>query len=154
MISFKTTGGQFNARVAGVAIVDGHVLLHQGAGDDYWTLPGGRLELMETAHAALRREMLEETGLAITVRNPLCFVENFFTYEGTPYHELLLCLEMRLPTTTGAPESRFQGANGNEHLTFWWCPLNTLDAISLRPSCLRSLLGQPPTSFTHIVQTG
>jgi ADP-ribose pyrophosphatase YjhB (NUDIX family) len=64
MITFETPQGQFNYRVAGVAIVDGHVLLHQAQGEDFWTLPGGRLEAMETASDALRREMLEEAASA------------------------------------------------------------------------------------------
>jgi ADP-ribose pyrophosphatase YjhB (NUDIX family) len=85
--------------VAGVAIVDGRVLLHQGAGDDFWTLPGGRPEVMETASDALGREMLEETALTVTVSRLLWTVENFFTYGGRQFHELLLCFEMTLPNS-------------------------------------------------------
>jgi 8-oxo-dGTP diphosphatase len=37
---------------------------------DLWTLPGGRLELNESPEDGLAREVLEETGLEITVGEP------------------------------------------------------------------------------------
>ncbi len=33
----------------------------------HWSLPGGMLEVGETLHAGVAREVLEETGLAVTV---------------------------------------------------------------------------------------
>src|SRR3974390_1710373 len=54
---------------AGVSVVvlqGGDVLLVQrgkGAYRGFWSLPGGAIELGETAEAAARRELMEETGL-------------------------------------------------------------------------------------------
>src|SRR5215469_10882389 len=54
---------------AGVSVVvlqGGDVLLVQrgkGAYRGLWSLPGGAIELGETAEAAARRELMEETGL-------------------------------------------------------------------------------------------
>jgi 8-oxo-dGTP diphosphatase len=49
---------------------DGNVLLVRRAGapaKGLWTLPGGRVEVGETLVEAVRREVLEETGLTIDV---------------------------------------------------------------------------------------
>jgi ADP-ribose pyrophosphatase YjhB (NUDIX family) len=43
------------------------VLLVRRADDGYWELPGGRIEVGESASTAVTREVCEEAGVAITV---------------------------------------------------------------------------------------
>jgi 8-oxo-dGTP pyrophosphatase MutT (NUDIX family) len=52
--------------IKGVLIQDGRVLLLLNERRE-WDLPGGRPDRGEDHHAALRREVLEETGLAVEV---------------------------------------------------------------------------------------
>ena len=157
MITFETPQGQFNYRVAGVAIVDGHVLLHQAAGEDFWTLPGGRLEAMETASDALGREMLEEAALAVSVSRLLWIVENFFTYGGKKFHELLLCFEMAVPYPVDL-QAEFRGTEGfrategTTELTFRWCSLDRLHTVRIEPAFLREALRNLPSSIAHMIQ--
>jgi ADP-ribose pyrophosphatase YjhB (NUDIX family) len=58
---------QFRIGVFGVIIQDGKVLLGRRRDIDWWNLPGGGMELGETVDEALRREVLEETGLEVRV---------------------------------------------------------------------------------------
>lgn len=60
-------------RVAALMLLDNRVVLvrHRKAGASYYLLPGGGVEYGESLSDALRREVLEETGLAITVGQPL-----------------------------------------------------------------------------------
>ncbi len=58
---------QFRVGVFGVIIEDGKVLLGLRRDSDWWNLPGGGMELGETVDEALRREVLEETGLRVRV---------------------------------------------------------------------------------------
>jgi ADP-ribose pyrophosphatase YjhB (NUDIX family) len=48
--------------VRGVAFRDGRLLLARGVDDGLWTLPGGWAEVGEPPHAAVEKEVLEETG--------------------------------------------------------------------------------------------
>jgi len=159
MITFETSQGRFNYRVAGVAIVDGHVLLHQAAGDDFWTLPGGRPEAMETACDALRREMLEEASLAVSVSRLLWIVENFFAYGGKQFHELLFCFEMTVPDSMDL-KAEFRGIEGfrgterTTELTFRWFSLDRLGTVRIEPAFLREALREVPRSISHTVQRG
>ncbi len=58
---------QFRIGVFGVIIENGKVLLGRRRDIDWWNLPGGGMELGETVDEALRREVLEETGLEVRV---------------------------------------------------------------------------------------
>ncbi|MDF5755481.1 NUDIX hydrolase [Spongiactinospora sp. TRM90649] len=55
----------------GAVVFDGDrmLLIRRGRppGEGLWSLPGGRIEPGETDHQALARELLEETGLRVTV---------------------------------------------------------------------------------------
>lgn len=42
---------------------------------DFWTIPGGHIELNETAEDALKREIMEETGLEMKNIEPISFSE-------------------------------------------------------------------------------
>jgi 8-oxo-dGTP pyrophosphatase MutT (NUDIX family) len=54
--------------VAGVVVNDaGDVLLAQRRDNGHWEAPGGVLELDETFEAGVAREVLEETGVMVTV---------------------------------------------------------------------------------------
>jgi 8-oxo-dGTP pyrophosphatase MutT (NUDIX family) len=45
----------------------GQILLVRRADDGYWELPGGRVEVGESASAAVVREVAEEAGVAIEI---------------------------------------------------------------------------------------
>ncbi|KOV22524.1 DNA mismatch repair protein MutT [Streptomyces sp. XY413] len=58
-----------HSRVTGIVIEDGQILLldQDTDGDRSWSLPGGKVEPGETLEEALKREMLEETGVEVEV---------------------------------------------------------------------------------------
>lgn len=54
--------------VAGIVVRDdGRVLVIKRDDNGHWEAPGGVLELDESFEAGVRREVLEETGLEVTV---------------------------------------------------------------------------------------
>jgi ADP-ribose pyrophosphatase YjhB (NUDIX family) len=57
-----------------------------------WRPPGGAIELGERAAEALRREFLEELGAPITEPEPLAVLENIYTHNGAPGHEIVFVL--------------------------------------------------------------
>ena len=60
--------------VGAIVIKDGRVLLVKRAAEPnkgLWAIPGGSLELGETLSAGAKREILEETGIEVKVKDPV-----------------------------------------------------------------------------------
>jgi 8-oxo-dGTP pyrophosphatase MutT (NUDIX family) len=76
----------------GLPVKDGHVLALEGHDRsrelDFLRAIGGGIEFGETAADALRREFMEELGVALDSAEPLGVFESIFTYEGAPGHEI------------------------------------------------------------------
>lgn len=56
---------------------------------NFYRALGGGIEFGETSHAALQREFQEELQAEITNIHYLSCLENIFTYNGKPGHEIL-----------------------------------------------------------------
>lgn len=154
MISFEVEGRRFQFRAVGVAVHDGRVLLHQAEGDDFWALPGGRVELLESAAAALVREIAEELHVEAEVERLLWVAENFFRYEGQLFHELGFYFLMALPEAW--IEAHFDDSvvgleDSGVRLTFRWFDLDALHALPLYPTFLAHGLQALPAGVQHLV---
>ena len=155
MIRFDQGNHRFNYRVAGVAIHNDSVLLHRFDHEPFWTLPGGRAELGETAEQTITREMLEELGTDVDVDRLLWVVENFFEYEGVKYHELALYFLIHFrPGSAPLHSDAFDGVEGNVPLRFRWFAVrrDALVALPLYPPFLPEGLTALPSSPVHVVQ--
>ena len=64
----------------GLIIKNNQVLLIKAKMHGIWELPGGGIEFNETISEALKREVYEETGYKITVKNnqPIHIQDNYF----------------------------------------------------------------------------
>ena len=101
MLCFEEGNHRFNYRVAGVAIVDGSVLIHRGENEPFWSLPGGRGEFFEFSRDTLAREIREELETDVVIGRLLWIAENFYDNVAHRYHELAWYYEITLPDRLG-----------------------------------------------------
>lgn len=142
MISLAIDGALFNYRVAGVAIVNGKVLLHKTPSDKFWSLPGGRASLFEFSKDTLIREMQEETGMDVLVGEMLWVSENFFVYNDMKHHELGFYYKIEIPSLTDLND--FIGVEGDGELLFKWHSIAEISNLRLYPEFLVAELAQNP----------
>ena len=153
MISFDGEGARFNYRVAGIVVEDGRVLIGRADWEDFWYLPGGRVEMKEEARESLQREMREELDAHVEVGRLVWVLENFFEFDGTPFHEVGLYFELSIPDPPGdILADEFQRRDdGGELLIFRWVPVPELDSVRVLPSFLVEGLREVPDQTTHAV---
>jgi ADP-ribose pyrophosphatase YjhB (NUDIX family) len=86
----------------------GQVLLVRHADDGFWELPGGRVEVGESASAAVVREVAEEAGVAIKVTGLAGVYSDPGHVQAYPhgdgiYQRLAVCFHAVTPDTDASP---------------------------------------------------
>ena len=153
-ITFEMNGARFGFRAAGIALKQGRVLMQRSELDPFWVLPGGRVEMPESAADALRREMREELHLEIEVERLLWTLENFFVYRSEPNREIGLYFLMNLPR-----DSDLYNADGvvqtedERGMKPWnrWQSLDSLRELDIKPTFLYDVLPAMPDAPNYIV---
>jgi len=107
-----------NIAVKSFIVDDGKLLIIKRRDDDVhtpgvWEIPGGRLESGESPFLGLIREVKEETGLDIEVKNPLDV--DHFTRDDGQVITMIIFLCKALTYTVKLSE---------EHTDYEWVPVN------------------------------
>ncbi|HEX9061231.1 MAG TPA: NUDIX hydrolase [Clostridia bacterium] len=154
MITLDDENTRFQLRVAGIATNNGRVLIQRKESDDFWALPGGRIEFLESSQNTLMREMKEELGLDVKLDQLLFSCEYFYENEEMAFHELGFYYRMSFPGKCylfGGKEE-FTGDEHGEKVIFKWYPINKLDDLVMYPSFLKRTLQSESPVIGHIIE--
>ena len=154
MISYLQNNIRFNYRIAGLCIHQGKFLLHRAENEDFWSLPGGRAELLENSRETVVRELLEETGFQAEVQRPLWLMENFFDYNGEKFHEIQIVYQVSFPEQSPIMlQNIFYGEEADQlQLIYKWFHPEELTALVIRPAFLQKGLKNIPVALEHVIQ--
>lgn len=152
MIKFNDNGKIFNFRVAGIVIEDAYVLLHRKESDDFWSIPGGRAELMEKTEDTIVREYKEEINVDISVIRQLWLTEDFFTYKNEDYHEIgFYYLVKMLGNDFKDKDKIYEGIEGGKKLIYKWFEIKNIHKEIIYPVFLKEGLCNIPNTIEKIV---
>lgn len=144
LIPCRTAGGttvalrrdalRFRPGAYGVAFnaARSHVLLTRTRGVEIWELPGGAVELGEPLAAAAAREYTEETGVPVTVQEPIYVNQNFFAPGAEAGEGWATINVFFLVTLLGEPDPKYvePGADGINYGARW-TRLDRLEEINM-----------------------
>lgn len=150
-ISFRINNEKFNFRVCAVMISDGKILAMRDERSPYFYLPGGRVELGETAEHAVIREVREELGITPKIARPLWLNQAFFTedVDHLTYHELCIYFLMDISDTALLSKGgKFTLNEGNHIHTFEWLKFERLKNEYFYPLFLKDHIFRLPEVFT------
>lgn len=128
-ISFKVDSEKFNYRVCAMIISNKKILAMHDERSPYFYLPGGRVEMGETAEHAVVREVEEELGITPKIVRPLWLNQAFFTedVDKLNYHELCVYFLMDISHTDILSKGdKFSLKEGNRTHTFEWLDFERL----------------------------
>lgn len=151
MITFRHNGYQFGLRAAAIILHGDNVLLQRAVHDDFWAMPGGRIEFQEAAIDTLKREMLEEINTHVEVERLLWVMENFFEYQASACHELSLYFLTHLPSDSALLQlAEFEGTEEHLKLIFKWFNRHQLADVRVYPTFFRDALKTVPSQIIHV----
>lgn len=148
-IDIKHDDGFFKLRVCGVVRKDNKILTLKASAFDGYCFPGGHVELGELSSKAVVREMKEELGVDIDVKDLICVNENvFINVKGSISHEIVYYYYVDtlkdLPKEDFVIEEMDKGKLKKHN--FCWLPIDELDKYNLMPPMIGGLLKKNVTN--------
>jgi 8-oxo-dGTP pyrophosphatase MutT (NUDIX family) len=136
------------AAFAAVRNATGQVLLVRRIDDGNWELPGGRIEVGETAQQAVLREVAEESGITIEITT-LSGVYSDPSHvlvdpDGSVHQQLALCFHAVPDDLDGEPPR----PDGVETDVAAWCDLADIAGLTMHPA-VRLRLNNAVTAPHH-----
>ncbi|MBV8063159.1 MAG: NUDIX hydrolase [Nevskia sp.] len=113
----------------------------RSSGQVYYRPLGGAIEFGERSQDAVLRELQEEVGARVTNLRYLGTLENIFTFEDEPCHEIVLVYEADFVDLAIYKKARLRRTDGSPN-TALWHPLQAFHngSAPLYPAGLLELL--------------
>ena len=127
---------RFHLIARAVILKEGHVLLARQKGMRNTFLPGGHINIGESAVTALKREIDEELGLKLDVEGYLGAVEANSEDDGAEQFEINHIFKASIKVTRFSSPLKSQ----EDHLEFLWSSIDDLYANNLLPHPLKKLI--------------
>lgn len=117
----------------GICIQDSKILLAYFKEKDYFFLPGGHVELGESAQAALQRELHEELDLDVVPGKVISVFEHSWMNKDRLIHEINFLITFSVP-------KEVQLISQVGHLDFKWVDVAEFESVNFLPEELKETI--------------
>ena len=135
-INVKVNDINFVCRSCAVIRNGDKVLFQKRKNYKYYALPGGKIEVLETVKDALKRELIEELGVEVEVKDIVSVVENFFEFNNEKVHQYIFSYEVKLLDDKYNNLDEFEGIETLKEVIFKWFDIDELDEEFIKPNYL------------------
>lgn len=149
-ITFKIENNKFNYRACAIIINDNKILALKDERSPYYYLPGGRVQIGETAEEALLREIKEELEVDAKIVRPLWLNQAFFNEDVSKinYHELCIYFLVDITNTKLLDFGNKFVLHENEHThEFEWLEFSRLKNEYFYPLFIKEEIYNLPAEF-------
>ncbi len=125
------TSNHFIGKVTQKALIykDGKILFNRDVGHERYDLPGGRIDFNEAPADGLAREIQEELGVEVKVKNPVYICQTVWGTERSPHIFIAYEVELISPVEMII-------ADGTEIAEARWVLPSELSTITIHKECL------------------
>ena len=145
---------KFGARAVGVLKKNNKILFQKRKGDEFWALPGGAVEVLESSKNVITRELEEEIGLTdVKVIRPLWFVEYFFKFNNLNQHQYIIGYLLDIDDNNDIiSKEEFDGIERDKDIIYKWIDIDELKEAKIKPDYLKDKLIEMKEEFEFIVE--
>ena len=150
-ITYISGSEKFNYRVCAIILSNNKILAMHDERSPYFYLPGGRVQMGETAEHAVVREVEEELNITPQIIRPLWLNQSFFTedVDHLHYHEICVYFLMDIVGTELLDRGdRFTLHEGRHTHDFEWLAFERLRDEYFYPTFLKTDIFDLPEHFT------
>jgi len=153
MLVIEKENEKFNFRVAAIILNEegDKVLIHRKKGNNFWMLPGGRMEMGEDTSTGIQRELKEELEIKEKVAIKY-IIEDFFKLGNITYHELCFYYKVNINLRKYSLNfsDEFAGVEGENYI-FKWININEIDNYDLKPEFLKEKIKNCNENVEHVI---
>jgi 8-oxo-dGTP pyrophosphatase MutT (NUDIX family) len=99
---------------------------------------GGRIKINESSIDAAKREIKEELGIEIEEPTYIATLENFFHYEGKPFHEISIIYQAKI--------EEFDCPNG-----FYAFDSERMKNLDIKPAAINEIISNKSSGIKHFI---
>lgn len=142
-INVDINGVKLNCRAVGIIIKDNKILFQKRKQDKFWALPGGKIKVLEKSSDTLKREIEEEIGVKVTVKDLFSVSEYFFDFDKTKFHQYIFAYHVEIIENSEILDSEeFNGVEVDTNLLYKWFDLTTINTAPIKPDFLKEQLSK------------
>lgn len=152
-LRFRMGDSRFDARTVAVIRSENKLLLQRSHVKSGYAFPGGGCSMNETTKETMERELMEEIGKKIEVKDMIFLVEDFWKCDGEKVHQYAFYYDVEFKDEIDYTKP-IEGIEDGKKMYFEWVDIDEFvkEDFSLKPAFLKeAIINNKDNSLKHYI---